>query len=180
MWELDYKESWAPKNWWFWTVVLEKSLESPLNCKVIKPVNSKVHQLWIFFGRTDAETEAPILWPSVAKSWLIEKDYDAGKDWGQEEKGMKVDEMIWWHHELNGHEFYQTLGDSEGWGSLACCSPQGHKESDMTQWLTNNKSTTHTVHSPTRSGIPWEQRVSCVSWTPQHLAQCLKYRGWAQ
>ena len=101
MWELDHKESWAPKNWCFWTVVLEKTLESSLDCK-IKPVNPKGNQSWIFTGRTDAEAEPPILWPSDEKSWLIEKDPGARKDWGQEEKGVTEDEMFGWHHRLNG------------------------------------------------------------------------------
>ena len=105
MWELDYKESWALKNWCFWTVVLEKTLESPLGCKKIKPVNPKGNQSWIFIGRTDAEAETPILWPSDVKNWLIGKDPDAGKDWRQEEKEMIEDEMVGWHHGLNGHEF---------------------------------------------------------------------------
>ena len=103
MWELDYKESWAPKNWCFWTVVLEKTLESPLDCKKIQPVHSKGDQSWIFIGRTDAEAETPILWPPDAKSWLIGKDPDAGKDWRQEEKGTTEDEMFGWHHW--GNEF---------------------------------------------------------------------------
>ena len=113
MWELDYKESWAPKNRCFQTVVLEKTLESPLDCKEIQPVHSKENQPWIFIGRTDAEAEAPILCPPDAKSRLIRKDCDAGKDWGQEEKGMTEDEMIEWHHQLNGPEFEQTPEDSE-------------------------------------------------------------------
>ena len=103
MWELDYKESWAPKNWSFWTVVL-KTLESPLDCKEIQPVHPK-DQSWIFIGRTDAEAEAPILWPPNVKSWLIWKDPDAGKDWRQEEKWTTEDEMAGWHHQLNGHGF---------------------------------------------------------------------------
>ena len=135
MWELDYKESWAPKNWCFWTVVLEKTLESPLDCKEIMPVNPKGNQPWLFTGRTDAE--APILWQSDAKSWLIRKDPDAGKDWRQEEKGMTQDEMVGWHHWLNGHEFEQAPGDGEEQRSLVCCSPQGREESDMTEWLNN-------------------------------------------
>ena len=107
MWEMDYKESWVPKNWWFWTVVLEKTLESPLNSKEIKPVDPKGNQPWIFIGRTDAEGEAPILWPPDVKNWLIGKDPDAGKDWSQEEKGTTTeDEMVGWHHQLNGHEFW--------------------------------------------------------------------------
>ena len=105
MWELDYKESWAPKNWWFWTVLLEKTLKSPLDCKEIQSVHPEGNQSWIFIGRTDAEAETSIFWPSDAKSWLIWKDPDAGKDWRQEEKGMKEDEMVGWHHQLNGHEF---------------------------------------------------------------------------
>ena len=105
MWELDYKESWAQKNWCFWTVLLEKTLESPLDCKEIQPVHPKGDQSWVFIRRTDVEAETPILWPPDAKSWLIWKDPDAGKDWGQEEKGITEDEMVGWHHWLNGHEF---------------------------------------------------------------------------
>ena len=105
MWELDYKESWAPKNWCFWTVVLEKTLGSPLDCKEIQPVHPKENQSWIFIGRTDAEAEMPILWPPDAKNWLIWKDPDAGKDWRREKKGMTEDEMVGWHHWFNGHEF---------------------------------------------------------------------------
>ena len=130
--KLDHKEGRALKNRFFWTVVLEKTLESPLDCKEIKPVNPKGNQSWIFIGRTDAEAETPILWPPHAKSWLIGKDPDARKDWGQEEK------MIGWHHQLNGHELEQTPGDSERQGSLACCSPWGHKESDTMEQLNNN------------------------------------------
>ena len=105
MWELDYKESWVPKNWCFWTVVLEKTLESPLDCKESQPVHSKGDQPWDFFGRNDAEAETPILWPPDVKNWIIGKDPDAGKDWRQEEKGMTEDEVVGWHHRLNGHEF---------------------------------------------------------------------------
>ena len=121
MWELDYKESWAPKNWCFWTVVLEKTFESPLDCKEIQPVHSKGDQSWVFIGRTDVEAETPILWPPHAKSWLISKDPDAGKDWGQEEKGMTEEEMVGWHHRLNGHGFGWTSGAGDGQGGLACC-----------------------------------------------------------
>ena len=124
MWELDYKESWALKNWCFWTVVLEKTPEDPLDSKEIKPVNPKGRQPWIFTGRTEAEAEVPILWPPDGKSWLAGKDPDAGKDWRQE-KGMTEDEMAGWHPWLNGHEFEQALGDSEGQGSLSCCSLWG-------------------------------------------------------
>ena len=126
MWKLGHKESWAPKNWCFWTVVLEKTLESPLNCKEIQAVHPKGNQSWIFIGRTDAET--PLLWPSDAKNWLIWKDPDAGKDWRQE-KGMTEDEMVGWHHQLNGHEFEQTPGVGDGQECLVCCSPWGRKES---------------------------------------------------
>ena len=106
MWELDCGESWAPKNWSFWTVVLEKTLESPLDCKEIQPVHPKGDQSWVLIGRTDVEAETPILWSPDAKSWLIGKDPDAGRDWGQEEKGMTEHEMAGWHHQLDGHEFW--------------------------------------------------------------------------
>ena len=132
MWELDCEENWPLKNWCFWTVVLEKTLESPLDCKEIQPVHPERNQSWIFIGRTDAEAETLILWAPDAKYWLIGKDPDAGQDWGQEEKGTRENEMVRWHHRLDGHEFEQTLGFGEGQGSLACCSPWGHKESDMT------------------------------------------------
>ena len=131
--ELGYTESWVPKNWCFWTVVLEKMLKSPLDSKEIQPVYSKGNQSWIFFGRTDAEAET--LWPPDSKTWLIWKDPDAGKDWRQEEKGTTEDEMAGWHHQLNGHEFELTLGVGDGQGGLACCSPWGCKESDMTKQL---------------------------------------------
>ena len=134
MWELDYKESWA-QNWCFWTVVLEKTLESPLDSKEIQPVQLKGNQSWIFIGRTDAKAEALTLWPPDVKSQLTGKDPDAGKDWGKEEKGVTEDEMVGWHHWLNGHEFEQTQGDSEGQGSLTCCSLWGYKESDTTERL---------------------------------------------
>ena len=105
MWELDYKQSWAPKNWCFWTVVLEKTLESPLDCKEIQSVHAKGDQSWVFIGRTEVEAETPILWPHYVENWLIWKDPDAGKDWGQEEKGTTEDEMVGWHHQLDGHGF---------------------------------------------------------------------------
>ena len=138
MWELDHKENWSLKNGYFWIGILEKTLESSLGYKEIKPVNPKGNQSWIFIGRTDAEVEAPIPWPPDAKSQLVKKDPDAGKDWRQEEKGSTEDEMVGWHHQLNGHEFVQTLGDAEGQVSLACCSPCGHKESDTIERLNNN------------------------------------------
>ena len=133
MWELDYKESWALKNWCFWTVVLEKTLERTLDCKEIKPVHPKGNQPWIFIGRTDTEAETPILWPPDVKSWLIWRDPDAGKDWRQEEKGTTEDKTVGWHHWLEGHEFEQAPGVGDGQGSLVCCSPWGHKELDMTE-----------------------------------------------
>ena len=131
----EAQSSWVPKNWCFWTVVLEKTLKSPLDSKEINPVNPKGNQPWLFIGRTDGEAEALILWPPDAKSILIGKEPDAGKDWGQEKKGATEDEMVGWHHRLNGHEFKQVLGIGQGQGSLACCSPWGHKESDTTEQL---------------------------------------------
>ena len=135
MWELDCEESWAPKNWCFWTVLLEKTLESPLKCKEIQPVHSKGDQPWVFFGRTDAKAETLVLWPLYAKSWLIGKDSDAGKDWGQEEKGTTEDEMAGWHHWLDGRESEWTPRFGDGQGGLVCCDSWGHKESDMTERL---------------------------------------------
>ena len=122
MWDLDHKEDWASKNLYFWTVVLE-TLESPLDSNEIKPVNTNGNQSWIFIGRTDAKAEAPILLPPDVKNWLIGKDPDAGKDWRQEEKGMIKDEMVEWHHQLNGYEFEQAPGVGDGQGSLECYSP---------------------------------------------------------
>ena len=135
MWELNYKEKWAPKNLYFYTVVLEKTFESPLDSKEIQPVHPKGDQSWIFIGRTHTEEETPILWPPDAKNWLIGKDPDAGKDWRQEVKGMTEEEMVGWHHQLYGHEFEQALGVGNGQGSMACCSPWGLKELDMTEQL---------------------------------------------
>ena len=133
MWELDYKESWAPKNWCFWTVVLEKTLESPFDSKEIQPINHKRNQSWIFVGRTDAEAETPIIWLSDAINWLTGKDPDP--DWGQEEKGTTEDEMVGWHHWLNGHEFVWTPGAGDGQGGLVCCSAWHPKDTDTTEWL---------------------------------------------
>ena len=138
IWELDLKEGWAPQDWCFWTVVLEKTLERPLDCKEIHLVNRKGSKSWILIGRTDAEVETRILWPPDTKSWLIRKDPDPGKDWRQEEKGTRKDKMVWWHLWLNGHALEQALGDGEGQGALVCCSPWGHKESDSTEWLDNS------------------------------------------
>ena len=142
MWELDYKESWVPKNWCFWTVVLEKILESPLACREIKPVHPKGNQSWIFIGRTDAEVETPILWPLDVKNWLIGKDPDAGKDWKQEEKGTTEDETAGWHHHLNEHEFEWTLGVGDGQGGLDAVihgiakSQTGLKDRTELNWAT--------------------------------------------
>ena len=124
-----------PKNWCFWTVRLEKTLESPLDCKEIQPVHPKGDQSWVFIGRTDVEAETSILWPPDAKSWLIRKDPDAGKDWGQERKGTTEAEMVGWHDRLKGHGFVWTLGAGDGQGGLACCGSWVHKESDMTEQL---------------------------------------------
>ena len=135
MWELDCEESWAPKKWCFWTAVLENTLESSLDFKEIQPVHSKGDQSWDFFGRTDANAETPVLWPPHVKSWLIGKDPDAGRDWGQEEKGTTEDEMAGWHHRLDGHEFGWTPGIGDGQGGLACCDSWGRKELDTTEQM---------------------------------------------
>ena len=135
MWELDHKEGWVPKDWCFWTVVLEKTLESTLDYKEIKPVNFEGNQSWIFIGRIDAEAEASILWPPYVKNQLIRKDTDAGKDWRRRRGWQRM--IVGWHHWLNGHEFEQALGDGDGQRSLARCSSLGHKESDMTELLKN-------------------------------------------
>ena len=135
MWELDCEESWALKNWCFWTVVLEKTLESPLDCKEIQPVHLKGDQSWVFIGRTNAEAETLILWPPDVKRWLIGKDPDAGRDWGQEVKGTTEDEMAGWHHWLDPHEFGWTLGVGDGQGGLAYCDSWGRKESDIPEQL---------------------------------------------
>ena len=139
MWKLDHKEGWVTKNQCFLTVVLEKTFESLLNCKEIKLVTTKGNQPWIFIGRTDAEAEVLILWPPDLKHRLIGKDLIAGKDWGQEKKRATELEMVGWHYQLNGHEFEQTPGDSERQGNLERCSPWGHKQLDMIEWLNNNK-----------------------------------------
>ena len=143
MWDLDYKESWVPKNRCFWTVVLEKTLESPLDCKEIQQVHAKRDQSWVFIGRTDVGTETPILWPPEAKNWLIGKDPDAGKDWRWEEKGATKDGMVGWYHWLSGQEFEYTPGVGDGQGGLACCSPWGHKESDMPELLNWTERSAH-------------------------------------
>ena len=167
MWELDYKESWAPKNWCFWTVVLEKTLESSLDFKEIQPVYPKGNQSWIFIGRTDVEAKAPILWPPDTKSWLIGKDPDSGKDWKCKEKGTTEDEIVGWHHWLNGHDFEQSLGVSDGQGGLVCSSPWGRKESDTTKWLNwteLNLEESMVIHSSILAWrIPWTRSLSGYS-----------------
>ena len=140
LWELDRKEGGASKNWCFWTMVLEKAPESPLDSKEIRSVHLQGNQPWILTGRTDAEVETPVFLSSDANSWLIGKVLDAGKDWGLKEKRASEDEMAGWHHRCNGLELGQTLGDDEGQRGLACCSPQGHKELDKTEQLNNNMS----------------------------------------
>ena len=167
MWELDHKAIWAPKNWRFWTVVLEKTLEGPLDCKEIQPVHPKGNQSWIFIGGTDSE--APILWPPDAKRRLIGKDPDTGENWRQEEKGATDDEMVGWHHWLNGHEFEQAPGDGEGQGNLACCSPLGHEESKTTEWLKNNKAEHCNESSKGFSAVLWSQLLQGTQqnqWNP--------------
>ena len=133
MWDLDHKESWVLKNWCFWTVMVEKTLECPLYCKEIQLIHTKGNQSWIFIGRTDVEAETPILWPPDAKKWLIRKDSDAGKSWRQKEKGMTESEIVGWNHQLDGHEFEGTPGVGDGQESMVYCSPWGHKELDMTE-----------------------------------------------
>ena len=135
MWELDYKEIWALNDWSFWTVVLQKTLESPLDSKEIQLVNPKGNQSWLFFGRTDAEAETPILWPPAGKNWLIGKDPDVGKDWRWEEKQMIEDEIVRWHHQLNGHELEQAPGVNDGQRTLLCYVLGGRKELDTTERL---------------------------------------------
>ena len=139
MWELDCEVNWVPKNWCFWTMVLEKTLESPLDCKEIQPVHSKGDQSWVFFGRNNAKAEKPIFWPPHVKSWLIGKDSDAGRDWGHEEKETTEDEMAGWHHQLDGHESEWTPGVGDGQGGLACCNSWSSKESDTIEWLNSTE-----------------------------------------
>ena len=140
MWELDCEENWVLKNWYFWTVVLEKTLWSPLDCKEIQPIHSKRDQSWVFFGRIDAVSETPILWPPYVKSWLIGKISNAERDWGQEEKGRMEDEMAGWHHQLNGHEFELISRVGDGQGGLACCNSWGHKDwpTQLSDWTELN------------------------------------------
>ena len=157
MWELNCKESWVPKNQCFWTVVLEKTLESPLDCKEIQPVHPKQDQSWVFIGGTDVEAETPILWPPNVESWLILKDPDAGKDWGQKEKGMTEDEMVGWHYQHNGHGFGWTPGVGDGQGGLAYCSSWGHKESDKPErvnWTEHGPTHQNKAQFPPQSVFP--------------------------
>ena len=172
MWELDCEESWVPQNWCFWSVVLEKTLESPLDCKEIQPVHSEGNQPWDFFGRNDAKAETPVLWPPHPKSWLIGKDSDAEKDWLQEEKGMAEDEMARWHHWLDGRDSEWTLGVGDGQGGLACCDSWGCKMLDTTEWL----NWTELNIQPWRTPFPiWKQSVvpcpvlTVASWPAYRL-----------
>ena len=173
MWELAYVESWVLKNWCFWTVVLEKTLESPLDCPEIQPVHPKGNQSWVFIRRTVTEAEAPVLWPPDAKSWLIGKDPAAGKDWRQEEKGMTEDEMVGWHHQLNGHEFEYTLGVDDGQGGLVCCSLWGCKESDMTERLNRTEVRTSLQVQWIRIHLPVQR--AWVRYLVRKNSKCQKY-----
>ena len=178
MWELDLKEGRALKNWCFWTVLLEMTLESPLDGKEIKPVSLKINQPWIFIGKTDAEAEAPKLWPLDVKSGLIGKDPVAGRDWGQEEKAATEKEMVGWHHQFHGHEFEQTLGDSEGQGGPTCCSPWGCKDQRrLRDWTTATREvkalphhcstcSTQTTPTPTIQNSQYMLVVWKMFWIP--------------
>ena len=159
MWELDYKESWTLKNWCFWIVVLEKTLERPLDCKDLKPLHPKGNQSWLFFGRTNVEAETPILWPPEAKSWLIGKDHDSGKDWRQEEKGMTEDEMVGWHHQLNGHEWVK----SESWWWTG---RPGMLLSMRLQWVEHDWVTELNWCKDLSHQIPWSTECLTSPWTP--------------
>ena len=180
--ELDHKEGWAWNCRCFGTVVLEKPLEGPLDCKEIKPINHKGNQPWIFIGRTDAEVETSILWPPDMKSKLIGKDPDAEKDWGQEEKGVTEDEMVGWHPQLNGHEFQHTLGDSEEQGSLAYCSRWGHRirhnwETEQQQYLILffEQIVTHILFK--REGPSWNSEKLEVRWEVVHQVLALEVQS---
>ena len=180
MWELDYKEIWAPKNWCFWTVVLEKTLESPLDWKEIQSVHPKGDQSWVFIGRTDVEAETPILWPLDVKSWLIGKDPDAGKDWGQEEKRTTEDEMVGWHHWLDGRESEWTPGVGDGQGGLACCDSWGHKESELNSPIpVHFSSLIHRMSTFTRRLNDWvTERLNWteLNWTDDYITTM--YLAW--
>ena len=174
MWELDCEESSAPKNWCFWTVVLEKTLESPLDCKEIESVHSKGDQPWVFFGRNDVKAETPILWPLHAKSWLIGKDSDAGRDWGQEEKGKTEDEMARWHHWLDGRESEWTPGVGDGQGGLACCDSWGRK-SDTTERLNWTELIPKNEILATKMSEPL---IWAISWMNTKIILLNKKREW--
>ena len=161
--------SWEPKNWCFWSVVLEKTLESPFDRKEIQPVHPKGNQSWIFIGRTDDEAETPILWPLDVKNWLIWKDRDAGKDWRQEVKGTTEDEMAGWHHWLDGHEFEWTLEVDNGQGGLACCSSWGHKQSDTIEQLNWTELNTHTPFGCIVFFSPYMKKSKGTSSEKQYL-----------
>ena len=177
MWELDYKESWAPKNWCFWTVVLEKTLESPLDCKEIHPVHPKGDQSWMFIGRTDAEAETPVLWPPHVKSRLIEKDPDARKDWGLEEKRPTEDEMAGWHHWLNGHglgELWKLMMDKEAWrAAVHGVTKSRTRLSDWTElnsWYSGVTLITQLVKNPpTMPETPLDSWVRTARWRRDRL-----------
>ena len=168
MWELDFEEGWAPKNWCIWTVVLEKTLESPLDCKEIQPIHSEGDQSWDFFGRNDAKAETPVLWPPHVKSWLIGKDSDDGRDWGQEEKGPTEDEMAGWHYWLDGRESEWTPGVGDGQGGLACCDSWGCKESDMTERLNWTEQ------------LNWNWTSQLISLKSKHSKTSHKDLGWVK
>ena len=162
--ERYHKEGWAPKNWCFWTVVLE-ILESPLDSKEIKLVNPRGNQTWIFIGRTHVEAKALILWPPDGKIWHLGKDLDAGKYWGQEETGTTEDELVGWHYWLNGHKFEETQGDIDGQRGLVCCSPWGCKDSYMTSWLNNsNNNKRYVIQS---------QRISGYHYSKVAMEECI-------
>ena len=172
--ELDYKESWVPKNGCFWTVVLKKTLVSPLDCKEIQPVHPKGDQSWVFIGKTDAEAETPILWPPDAKSWLIWKDPDAEKDWGQEEKGTTEDEMVGWHHQLNGHGFGWTPEVGDGQGGLVCCSSWGsqrvgHDWATELNWTELSSSQSEPPGKPSVIRPPANAVSRTTWWVPLYM-----------
>ena len=174
MWELDYKESWVPKIWWFWTVVLEKALESPLDCKQIQPVHSEGDQSCIFIGRTDADVESPILWPPDVKNWLIGKDPDAGKDWRWEEKGTAEDEMVGWHHRLNGHEFEWAPGVGDEQGSLVCCSLWGLQRVGH-DWVTELTKTWKQCKCPSIN--EWIKKIWCI-YIVEYYSAMKRKKSW--
>ena len=178
MWKLDHKESWASKNWCFWTVVLEKTPESPLDYK-IKPVNPKGNQLWIFIGKTDVEAETPILLPRDVKNWLFWKDPDAGKDWRQEQTGTTEDEIAEWHHRLPGHEFEQALRVGDGQGSLACCRPWVLKESDMI-WRLNWTEVEYAAYRTLKLQHLDHENVAKIYYVKQNLKKkCFQGLPWS-